>query len=46
MAITCFIEYQIDPFKAHLFAEYASNWGRIAAGWMRAVTRWLQPRPS
>ena len=29
MAITCFIEYHIDPFKAHLFAEYASNWGRI-----------------
>ncbi len=25
--ITCFIRYQIDPFKADAFAEYARNWG-------------------
>ncbi len=26
--ITCFIRYQIDPFKADAFAEYARNWGQ------------------
>lgn len=25
--ITCFIRYEIDPFKADAFAEYARNWG-------------------
>lgn len=25
--ITCFIRYEIDPFKAEAFAEYARNWG-------------------
>lgn len=25
--ITCFIRYEIDPFKADVFAEYARNWG-------------------
>jgi hypothetical protein len=25
--ITCFIRYQIDPYKKDLFAEYARNWG-------------------
>ena len=25
--ITCFIRYQIDPFKKEQFAEYARNWG-------------------
>jgi hypothetical protein len=29
MAITCFIEYQIDPFKVQLFEEYAKQWARI-----------------
>lgn len=27
--ITCFIRYQIDPFKKAEFEEYASNWTRI-----------------
>lgn len=26
--ITCFIRYQIDPFKKEAFAEYARNWGQ------------------
>ncbi|RCS24428.1 NIPSNAP family protein [Phyllobacterium salinisoli] len=26
--ITCFIRYQIDPFKQDAFAEYARNWGQ------------------
>ncbi|WP_176037437.1 NIPSNAP family protein [Brucella tritici] len=26
--ITCFIRYQIDPFKVDAFAEYARNWGK------------------
>jgi hypothetical protein len=26
--ITCFIRYQIDPFKTEAFAEYARNWGQ------------------
>ena len=26
--ITCFIRYQIDPFKQEAFAEYARNWGQ------------------
>ncbi|PHR61151.1 MAG: NIPSNAP family protein [Robiginitomaculum sp.] len=26
--ITCFITYEIDPFKKHLFAQYAKNWGQ------------------
>lgn len=29
MAITCFIEYKIDPFKVALFQQYAQNWGKI-----------------
>lgn len=26
--ITCFIRYQIAPFKRDQFAEYARNWGK------------------
>jgi hypothetical protein len=26
--ITCFIRYEIDPFKAEAFWEYARNWGQ------------------
>lgn len=26
--ITCFIKYEIDPFKQDAFAEYARNWGQ------------------
>lgn len=26
--ITCFIRYDIDPFKRDRFAEYARNWGQ------------------
>lgn len=26
--ITCFIRYQIDPFKTAQFADYARNWGQ------------------
>jgi hypothetical protein len=29
MTITCFIRYEIDPFKLETFKEYAANWGRI-----------------
>ncbi len=25
--LTCFIRYQIDPTKKHLFEQYAQNWG-------------------
>jgi len=25
--ITCFIRYEIDPFRSEAFAEYARNWG-------------------
>lgn len=25
--ITCFIRYEIDPFRADAFEEYARNWG-------------------
>jgi hypothetical protein len=28
MTITCFIRYEIDPFKKDDFVEYARNWGR------------------
>lgn len=27
--ITCFIRYEIDPWKRDDFAEYANNWARI-----------------
>ncbi len=27
--ITCFIRYQIDPYKRDAFADYARNWARI-----------------
>lgn len=27
--ITCFIKYEIDPFKHTAFAEYARNWGQV-----------------
>jgi hypothetical protein len=29
MTLTCFIRYELDPFKKELFQEYAENWGRI-----------------
>ena len=29
MTITCFIRYEIDPFKRELFKIYAEAWGRI-----------------
>ena len=29
MTITCFIRYQIDPFRREAFRSYAENWGRI-----------------
>jgi hypothetical protein len=27
--ITCFIRYEIDPFKKSEFEQYARNWGQI-----------------
>jgi NIPSNAP len=27
--ITCFIKYEIDPFKAREFETYARNWGKV-----------------
>lgn len=29
MAITCFIRYELDPFKRDLFKAYAEAWGEI-----------------
>lgn len=29
MSITCFIRYEIDPFKREAFEEYARNWGQL-----------------
>ncbi len=29
MTITCFIRYEIDPFKKDQFTAYAENWARI-----------------
>ena len=29
MTITCFIRYEIDPFKKDLFKTYADNWATI-----------------
>ena len=29
VTITCFIRYQIDPFRREEFKKYAENWGRI-----------------
>ncbi|WP_419901545.1 NIPSNAP family protein [Kiloniella sp.] len=26
--ITCFIRYEIDPYKKELFEQYARNWGQ------------------
>lgn len=28
MPITCFIRYEIDPFRTDAFIDYARNWGR------------------
>jgi NIPSNAP len=28
MAITCFIRYEIDPFRKDAFEQYARNWGQ------------------
>ncbi|WP_048649265.1 NIPSNAP family protein [Nitratireductor soli] len=28
MSITCFIRYEIDPFKREAFEAYARNWGQ------------------
>lgn len=27
--ITCFIRYELDPFKLPAFDEYARNWGQV-----------------
>jgi hypothetical protein len=32
MTITCFIRYEIDPFKKEAFEEYARNWGQAIPG--------------
>ena len=29
MTLTCFIRYELDPFKRELFKTYAEAWGRI-----------------
>ena len=29
MTVTCFIRYEIDPFKRDLFRRYCEAWGRI-----------------
>jgi len=29
MTITCFIRYELDPFKRELFKTYAEAWGQI-----------------
>ena len=29
MTVTVFIRYQLDPFKRHLFEEYARRWLKI-----------------
>jgi hypothetical protein len=29
MTITCFIRYEIDPFRREAFEEYARNWGQV-----------------
>lgn len=29
MTITCFIQYEINPFERDAFKQYAENWGRI-----------------
>lgn len=29
MPVTCFIRYEIDPFKREAFEEYARRWGQI-----------------
>lgn len=29
MAVTCFIRYEIDPFRREAFTKYADNWARI-----------------
>ena len=28
MSITCFIRYEIDPFRKDAFVQYARNWGQ------------------
>ncbi|WP_157017659.1 NIPSNAP family protein [Mesorhizobium xinjiangense] len=28
MSMTCFIRYEIDPFKREAFEQYARNWGQ------------------
>lgn len=28
MTITCFIRYEIDPFRKEAFIDYARNWGQ------------------
>ena len=28
MTVTCFIRYEIDPFKTEAFEHYARNWGQ------------------
>jgi hypothetical protein len=29
MTLTCFIRYEIDPFKRELFRQYCAEWGRV-----------------
>ena len=43
--ITCFIRYQIDPFKADAFAEYARNWGQAIPRCGAQLIGYFGPHP-
>ena len=41
--ITCFIRYEIDPFKVDAFAEYARNWGDAIPRWGADLIGYFAP---
>ena len=43
MTITCFIRYEIDPFKQSAFEDYARNWNPVIPRCGAASDRLLRP---
>jgi hypothetical protein len=41
--ITCFIRYEIDPFRPDAFAEYARNWGQAIPRCGADLVGYFQP---
>jgi len=42
--LTCFIRYEIDPFKVDAFERYARNWGEAIPRWGADLIGYYAPK--